>query len=204
MPFSLTDVRNDLDNLLATAVDVATWTQAMKDEAVRQALRLYNLRGPSYEVDLTVTTAGREQDLSAIPELMAIDTIAWPWVDGLLLEDQAVRFRKIGPTTVRMDGASPAEGDTLRVRYRRAHTVNGLDGATTTTVADAHRAVLAVGAAAALTALRRRQIGENPAVPHEAREALAAAGEGFEQRFLWLLDRLAGEVHGPVWTQVGL
>lgn len=204
MPFTLSDVRTDLDNLLATAVDAATWTQAMKDEATRQALRIYNLHGPAYEVDYAAAVSGHEQDLSGIPELLGIEAIAWPWVDGLLMEDQAVRWRKVGPTTVRLDGAAPAAGDTLRVRYRRAHTVNGLDGAAATTVVDAHRPVLATGAAAALVRLRCRQIGENPAIPREAREALAATDVALTQQFTWLLDRLAGEVHGPLWARVGL
>lgn len=204
MSFTLSDVRTDLDNLLATAVDSATWTQGMKDEGVRQALRVYNQRGPAYEVDFVVSVTGREQDLSSIPEMIAIESVACPWSDALLMEDRSVRWRKVGPMTVRLEGVLPVAGETMRVRYRRGHKVSGLDGAVTTTVIDAHRPILSVGAAAALTGLRRRQISENPAIPLEARVALTEVGAALERQFVELIEEYAGEQHGPVWARVGL
>ena len=64
MPFTITHLRADIDALLASDVDSATWTEAIKDEGVRQALLAYSLHGPAYEADLVVAVSGHVQDLS--------------------------------------------------------------------------------------------------------------------------------------------
>lgn len=204
MSFTITDVRADIDALLASAVDNATWTAAIKDEGARQALRAYNLQGPAYEADVVVTVTGHEQDLSVINDLVAIECVAYPWHDGLLIEDYAVRWRRIGAFSVRVDGIAPALGETMRVRYRSAHTISGLEGALTTTVVDAHRGLLAQGALAYALALRLRQISENPAIPHEAAALLQSLRRGWDDVFAQGLDMLSGATQNPVWARVGL
>lgn len=204
MPFTLTDLRADVDALLANGVDPATWSTALKDGGMRQALLVYSLQGPAYEADVIVTTAGHEQDLSALTGLLVIETIAWPWNDGLLLEDSAVRWRQAGATTVRLDRAAPQAGDVMRVRYRRLHTIQGLDGAAQTTVPDVHRGAVAVGAAAGALGLRLRQISENPALPREAAPLLQRLRDEHEAQFVWLLERMQNRARNPVWAAVGL
>lgn len=204
MSFTLTDLRGDVDALLADAVDPLTWSAALKDAAIRSTLQQYSLQGPAYEADVTVASAGYEQSLVALAGLLAVELIAWPWHDGLRIEEQAVRWRLVGPTTVRFDRVAPQAGDLLRVRYRRSHTLAGLDGASETTVADAHRFVLAEGATAAALALRLRQISENPALPREAAPLLEGLHEVRARHFVWLLERMQGGGQEPVWAGVGL
>lgn len=202
MAFDLEDAREDVVRMLGGSVDAATWSQSMLDEAVRQSLRAYSLHGPAYEVDLTVEVSGHEQDLSAIADLLAIECVAYPWYDGLLIEDQAVRWRRVGAFTVRLDGVRPTLGETLRVRYRRTHAIEDLEGALTTTVVDAHRATIAAGAAGYAIALRLRQISENPALPLAAARDLDALRLRFDAIFVEELDRLTGVSAGPVWARV--
>jgi hypothetical protein len=204
MPFTLTELRSDLDAALANSVDASTWGTALKDQAVREALLIYSLHGPAYEADLPVTTAGHEQDLGALPNLLAVEVVAYPWHDGLLIEDQAVRWRMVGATRLRVDRVAPQVGETLRVRYRRIHSVAGLDGAAATTVPDSHRATLALGATAAALGLRLRQMSENPAIPREAAAGVEAVRRERAGAFEAALERLQGEVRSPVWAGVGL
>jgi len=204
MSFTLPDLRTDLEKALAAAIDAATWSDTLKDEAIRQALRAYSLQGPAYEVDLPVTVAGHEQPLAAIADLLAIETVAYPWTDGLLIEDYAVRWRRIGPDTIRIDRQPPQVGETLRVRYRRLHTISGLDGASVTTVADKHRAILSTGAASFAATLRLRQMSENPAIPQKAADELRRLRDDWDFWFTDMLERLSGSVQNPVWARVGL
>lgn len=202
MSFALTDLRSDIDALLANAVDAATWTDALKDGAIREALLIYSLRGPAFEADVVVTLAGHEQELGVLPGLLVIEAIAWPWHDGLLIEDQAVGWRIVGPSAVRMDRVAPQVGDILRVRYRRTHTVAGLDGAAQTNVPDSHRGLLAEGAAAAALALRIRQVSENPAIPAQSVAVLRAEHQRREAQFTWLLEQMQGGSRLPVWAAI--
>ena len=207
MPFTLTDARADLDALLATAVDAATWTSALKDEALRAALSAFSLLGPVYESTVTLAAGGAEQALAAlIPGLLTVEALAWPWADGLPLDAQAVAWRPAGaPGSVLIAGGGvPAAGDAARVRYRCAHTLNGLDGAAATTVPDAYRLTLAAGAAEAACGLRLRQIGENPAIPAAAAAALEAARARYARAFAEMLALLVARSPRPSWPGIGL
>lgn len=203
MTFALTDLRTDLAALLGSAVDSETWSDDLLDEGCRQALQFYNLMGPIYETSLSVTTAGHEQDVSAIAGLVTVEGVAWPWFDGALFEDEAMRWRMVAPTTLRLDRHAPAVGDLLRIRYRKAHTVSALDGAATTTVVDAHRGALVLGAAAQVLTIRIRQISENPALPRETPLLLADLRDDLQQAFARRMALCEGG-RAPAWVRMGL
>jgi hypothetical protein len=205
MAFALADVIGEIEQRLAAAVDAATWTQAMKEQGTRAALEVYSLRGPCTEVSVAAA-AGQAQDLGAsVAGLLAVEAVAWPWHDGDRFEQRAARFRVVEPPgRVVLEGVAPAAGETLRVRCRVAHTVAGLDGAAETSVPDAHRALLGLGAALATAQVRLRQIGENPALPREAAALLAAWCADAEAEFAWRLERLGGGERTLVWPGVGL
>jgi hypothetical protein len=208
MSFDLTDARADLDALLATAVDAATWTNALKDEALRAALAAYGTSGPVYESTVTLAAGGAEQDLAALlPGLLTVEALAWPWSDGAPFAAQVAAWRPTGaPGCVRFEegGGIPAAGEAARVRYRMTHTLDGLDGADATSVPDAHRRTLAAGAAEAACALRLRQIGENPAIPAEAAAALEAARARYARSFAEGLALLVARGPRPAWPGIGL
>lgn len=208
MSFTLTDARADLDALLASAVDAATWTNALKDEALRAALAAYSLHGPVYESTVILDAGGAEQDIAALlPGLLAVEAVAWPWSDGAPFAAQVASWRPSGaPGRVYFEegGGIPAAGDAARVRYRLTHALDGLDGATATTVPDAHRRTLAAGAAATACELRLRQIGENPAIPASAAAALGAARARFAREFDAALALSAARGPRPAWPRIGL
>jgi hypothetical protein len=177
----LTDYRSDLDNILATAVDASTWTDAIFDQALRMALDMLN---PLlvYETKFTVVSAGYEQDLSTIAELGSVVALAYPWQEGKDFAGTLATWRTVGHNKVYFTAVEPAVGEVIRVRYYKQHMINDLDAATTTTIPDAHRGLIGLWAAAYACDLRQRQISENPALPKEAAAHLAQAAERFRQR----------------------
>ncbi len=205
MGFAFDDVASEIEQRLAAAVDAATWTPALKQQGTRAALEIYSLRGPCSEVSVEVVEAGHEQDLSGIAALLAVEAVAYPWREGDRFEARAVAFRVVEPPgRVRLERGAPAAGETLRVRCRVGHTVSGLDGAAVTSVPDAHRALLGIGAALQTARLRLRQMGENPALPREAAALLDAWCADAEAEFVWRLERLSGSERVLLWPGVGL
>lgn len=187
---TIIDYRADLDELLATAVDGATWTDAIFDAALRRGLALYDMRRV-YEGDFTVTNPGHAQDMSSLADLNEVVALAYPWQDGAKFDQQAVRWRSIGDQTVMLAGYAPQVGEVIRVRYTRRHCIEGLEGATETTVPERHRLVVGLAAAAYACDLRRRQLSENPAQPASAvatLEKLAATFRADFFRYLHLIQ----------------
>lgn len=185
-------------------MDGATWTNDIKDEALRQALREYD-DALIYESDFTVVTAGEEQDVSSVPDLGRVLAVAWPWQTHDDWKLRARKFRIVDQNTIRLLGwVRPVAGDVLRLRHTRLHHIEDLDGAAATTVQEpAHRAVVGLGAAAWAIDVRLRQITENPAIPDAAAGQLRQLRDDYRDRF----DRaLAGvERASPVaWEDMGL
>lgn len=203
MSFTITELRVDIKARLAAAIDGATWTDAILDAGLRQALEQVSIRGPAVEADCAAA-AGREQDLSALAGLFMVEAVAWPWDAEARLAERAVRWRYVeAPERIRLERASPAAGDTLRVRYRRSHSIDGLDGATTTSIPDVWRGMVAAGAAAYAARLRTRQLSEQPALPLDAGSVLRRWSDRGEEEFLAQIDATL-RVPGPVWGGVGL
>jgi hypothetical protein len=177
----LADYRSDLSNLLATAVDAATWPTALLDEALRRALGELNLI-LVYEASFTVVTAGYEQDLSSLTDVYAVLAVAFPWQDGWDFARQLATWRLVGQNKVYFTLARPAVGEVIRARYSKRHWIDDLDGAEATTVPEIHRPLLVIWAASFACELRQRQISENPALPKDAGKQLAGVAAGFRQR----------------------
>ena len=205
MPFTLVALRAEVLTALAALDDNATWDDALLDEALRRSLRALDAYGPVYEATHTVSVAGAEQDLRALPGLLEVTGLAWPWWEGQIFEGAAQRWRTLGEAgRVQLRSSCPAVGDALRVRYRKAHSLEGLDDATATTVPAALRALLAMGGACYAAQLRARQAIENPALPVDSVERLRAWATELERAFfVELLARTRNEAN-PVWEGVGL
>lgn len=199
---TISDYRDDLDELLATAVDDATWTDAIFDGALRRGLTLYDTRRV-YEDDFTVTSAGHTQDLSSLTDLNEVLALAYPWTEGADFTAQAVRWRSAGDQTVVLAGYAPQVGELVRVRYTRRHTVDGLDGATATTVPERHRLVVGLAAAAYACELRRRQLSENPALPVATVTTLEEVATRFRADFFHYLH-LIQPSNVVAWAALGL
>jgi hypothetical protein len=178
---NLADYRTNLHNLLATAVDSSTWTEAIFDQSLRMALDELN---PLliYETSFTVVEAGHEQDLSSITDIQSVLAAAYPWQEGWDFGTRLATWRTVGHNTLYFTTVSPGLGETIRVRYCKRHTLNGLDSATATTVPDAHRSLVGLWAAACACDLRRRQLSENPALPKDAGQHLAHVAARFRRQ----------------------
>jgi hypothetical protein len=200
----LADYRADLDGLLGTVVDSATWTTVIQDEALRQTLAEYD-DALVYEADFTVSVAGSEQDLSTLADVGQLLGVAWPWAGEDDWRLRAQKFRFSGKQTIILPGRLyPQVGDVIRVRYTRLHQIENLDSAAVTTVQEpAHRRLVSIGAAAWALDIRLRQVSENPAIPKEAAETLRRLRDAYRDRF----DRgLAGvgRASSVVWGEWGL
>jgi hypothetical protein len=199
---ALADYRDLLDDILATAVDAAAWTDDIFDQALRNALEAYNDRF-TYETEFTVTAAGRTQDLSSITALRDILALYYPWTDGAALDPRRRRHRVTADHTVYFEDCEPAAGDVILVRHTVQHAIKDLDSAAATTVPDRHATLLATYAASHACILRRRQLSENPAIPEHALGELTALAAQFQIAGAALL-RTARVARNPSWSHIGL
>lgn len=199
---TLTDYRADLDALLATAPDASTWTDALLDEAIRQALEDVNHQ-LVYETSWTVQTGGNEQDLSSVTAMDEILAVAYPWYDGADWGAFATRWHLIEPTRLYFPDTPPSAGETIRVRYTQLHAIQSLDGAPATTLPDNLRRLFARGAAAHGCLLRVRQLSENPATPKEAISTLLKLADVWMDEFVRGLTR-ANSRRTVSWPRLGL
>ena len=202
MTADLAAYRTTVDALLATAVDASTWTDAIKDQALRQALAEYDDHFV-YETSVTVTSGGAYQDLSSVDALKDIQAVAYPWSDEADFAARQQRWRYAADQTIYVETATPQAGQAMRVRYTKRHEIEDLDAATATSVPDGHQLLLATLAAAFACTLRCRQLSENPAIPEHALAALAGAATHYRTQAAYLL-RTARIANNPAWSRIGL
>lgn len=192
----------NLDLTLATAVDASTWPDALLTEAIRQGRNAYN-RATVYETSFTVTTAGYNQDLSSITDLLDIHAIAYPWQDGLNFSTYVVPWRFYDHLKVYFNHDRPAVTEILRLRHTKLHHIKDLDAAASTTVPAIHSRIVNLAAAAWACLLRQRQITENPGLPRDAYAGLAKLHNEYMDQFYAALHALRPS-HNPSWPTYGL
>ncbi len=199
---TLADVRSDVGALLASAVDSLTWTTGLLDAAIR--LGLAEVDGCLiYESDVTVTTADYEQDLSGIPDLLAVLALAYPWTAGADFTRRLIAWRAVGAGRIYFDRIEAQVGEVIRVRHTKRHTLTDLDGAATTTLPAIYQPLLALAAAAWACDLRLRQLSENPATPKGATDVLTKIAAAYRGEVARRLARSPAQP-GPAWTGLGL
>ena len=199
---ALADYRSDLDALLATAVDSSTWTTAIKDEGLRQALKLVDER-LVYETTFTVTSTGYSQDLSGVTGLNEIREVAYPWTDGADWYALCVRWRYVDDQTIYFEDVEPQEDEKIRLRHTKVHTIENLDSAASTTLPGTLDRALAYGAGAIALRLRLRQMGENPAIADHAVATYRVLIGEWTQEFDRRLRRYQPG-RNPNWNEIGM
>jgi hypothetical protein len=205
MAFTVVALRAEVVAALAAGDEGTTWSDALVDAALRRALQAIDQFGPTYEATHVVSVAGATQNLAALPGLAEVTGLAWPWHERAIFEACSVRWRSVGEAgVVQLRSALPAVGDALRVRYRKAHTLEGLDDAVTTTLPVYLRATLALGGALYAAQLRARQAIENPALPEATVAHLQAWTADLERAFFVDLVALTRTQANPVWDGAGL
>ena len=146
-------VRSLLGDLLAVR-----YTSEQLDHAIRRALSTLSLSVPLVlEQTLTLAVSGVDCDLSALPGLTQVLSVVYPWdaMDAvpISLRDWLFYWNSGLPALRRTRGVFEA-GEQVRICYCALHTVDGLDGAETTTVPDTLLGLLGLGAAGQAAMLR--------------------------------------------------
>ena len=169
MTITLATAQADLLSLLGN--DSALYPAATTAEALRQALADLAQDGPHQSAIVTVPSTGATLSLAALTDLLCLTAVIYPYVAGIDWRTAPPVFWSLtDPATLLLqDGSWFTAGEKALLLYQRTHTVNGLDGAVTTTVPDNWKPTLLTAAAKHATALRLRQLAESP----RARETAA-------------------------------
>lgn len=126
------------------------WTNSELERAIRQALRAYSAACPARaETRVELDADGREIDLSDLDGLAGVERVWYPY--DAEDDDWPPRWREF---ELHPDGVlaliveeTPAAGESARVYYWTPHTLDGLDGATATTLPAVDEELIAAGAA---------------------------------------------------------
>ena len=202
MPTDAGSLKSALLSLLADAGQTDGWETALLNEALNQGLADANRWLPPVEASVTVATAGHEQDVSALAagEVVAV---AYPWTDDANFRDITVAWRLVGPAKLWLEGKRPAAGESVRVRFRKRYTVNGLGGAAATTLPVESERLLLLAAAAQAYWMRYRQLARRPSsAPTDVAACKDLAAEYSKQFEQLAAPSVSGT--GPAWPQMGL
>jgi len=153
----------------------AVWSTGDVDRAIARALYEYSQVNPQRTTGtITLSADGREINISSLTGLTRIVRVWHPYTAADPEDPPEWRRWDLWGTTLRViDGDEPASGEVVRVFYFKEHTINGLGGASSTTVPaeDERVVVLGAGAYAAL---------------QKARSAIGEAGVSTETPEHWL------------------
>ncbi len=147
----------------------AAFTTSEIDVALRQALLEYSTASPNQmDATLTLSQDGREVSLAELGCVNCVLEVWFPYDVNEWLHQQPAGFRfwrSDGAPTLFLNPGScprPRVGDRLRLRYTKEHTVQGLSGATKTSIPAIHEFLIASGAAglaASAGAMDRSELG---------------------------------------------
>ncbi len=179
------------------------WSDAQLDEGLREALAQYSRSAPDpRSALLTLAAAGRELSLAGLTDLVEVSEV---WLPAeTVCPPHRRAFRRLSPTTLLIeDGGEPQAGDSLRLFYVARHSIDGLDGATATSVPATGRASLIMGAAALAWQARARQLAEAENVAPATRRWATEQAEAWLVRWRAELAAVAVSQSGLVAWDVG-
>lgn len=137
------------------------------DEALRKVLTEYTRAFPNISTQvITLTAAGRSQNLSACSNLIGIIQLVHPYNDSLddpythEREDFTLTWQNGAPTVFFTGQDIPLNGENMLVKYAGKQTIKDLDTAEATTVRDDHEDLLVVGAAGQAAMMRASGLNE--------------------------------------------
>ena len=197
-------LKSELLSVLADAYDETAWSDAALEEALRQALVFFHPYAMLRETDFTLLDSGYQHDLTTL-KAHEIVLIGWPWSDGYRLEDVARPWRLVSEHVARMDDLDLDAGEVVRVLYRPRHTIQHLDGATTTTFweLEQRRFLLAAGHYALLSRVRyyshAGSVEQRERIPF-----LVSAAEGLMAQFYSFEAQRPGSSNYVTWGALGL
>lgn len=149
MTHSLATLRDQVEQVLNDTTN-AVFATGEIDAAIRRALADLTAYAPARAIaSLTLSAAGREISLSSYTTLISVERVWWEYTstDPEYPPEWRDFEQWAGPILWVNDGEEPQSGDVVRIFYTAAHTLNGLDSATTTTLPDDQAALVVTGAA---------------------------------------------------------
>lgn len=203
---SLALLKSETLAVLADAYDETAWSDATLEEALRQALLFFHAYAEIREATFTLLESGYEHDLATL-KAHDILAIAWPWENdgGYCFEDVTRPWRMVGDNVIRMDSLYIEAGEDVRIQYRPRHTIQYLDGATTTTFWPVEQQRFTLAAARFALLLRSVYFAhygveeQRLAIP-----ALTGAADIMLQRFLDYRQPQQGSSSFITWGGLGL
>jgi hypothetical protein len=128
----------------------ATWSTDEVDRGIEKALRDYSQVNPQQAVGtITLSADGREVSISSLTGLTRIVKVWFPYDSS----DPAhppnwVEWSLWGSNLYLITLDEPQSGEVARVFYHKNHTINGLDGESSTTIPAYDEEVVVIGAGA--------------------------------------------------------
>ena len=187
-------VRRDLGD---TVAGEERWTDAELDRHIVHAVRDLSYAAPQQAVVTLTATGGRQIDVSGLPGLLEVQTIApaAPNADS----GSPLPFRQWAGAVTIEAAAPPSAGQTLQVTYSRLHTVDAkgatvpaeledtvaLGAAAYAALALANRVINRVNVGGPQTAERYRAWGNDRLAAFQGALRLAARRQGVRTRRLY-------------------
>jgi len=138
------------DNVEADLDDAgnAIWSTEEIDRAITRALVEYSKVDPLRAVTtIDVISEAREFDLSGVSGLLRVAMVWWPYTAAEPeYPPRWVKFRVWTDTLYLQTEDEPRSGDVIRLYYLKKQTIDGLEGATATTVPPDDEEVIILGA----------------------------------------------------------
>lgn len=128
---------------------VTRWDNEDLDEAIRTALEQYSKYKPDHALGtIALTAAGREIDVSSLTGLLRVEKVWWDYDSTNPAYPPNYRQFDVWPGDRLYidDREEPQSGDTVRVWYTKLHTLEGLDGETTTSIPADEEGTIVTGA----------------------------------------------------------
>jgi hypothetical protein len=188
--FSSPTYRNFFDELLATLRDRVElklqdsgntiWAADDLDEAIEEALEQYSQRSPAQAVaTLTLAAAGREVDISTLTDIVRIEKVWWPYDSTNPTYPPNWCQFEVWPGDVLFidEPTAPTSGQKVRIFYNEMHTLNGLNGATATTIPEEDIAYIIAGAAHFAAQMRAVELAETLTVDRDVGKRLLEYAE---------------------------
>ena len=201
MTTDVNSLKTALLSLVGASLSVDGWEDGVLAEAISQGLADANVWLPPVETSFSVTTPGADQDINTLAPIQVL-AVGYPWSATSTWREAAVPWRLTGPGVVTLNTAATA-GQSLRVRYRKAHTVSGIGGASATTLPAAAERLLLLAAASHAYLIRYRQLSRRPSTAPSDLQSCKELAETYRRQFEQLVAGGSGE-HGPVWPGIGL
>jgi hypothetical protein len=168
------------------------------DEAIAWALGRYNEVNPEVTITtVTLSSDGREVDISGITDYTDILQVWWPYDSSDPAYPPKWRNFQLWPGNVLylLTASEPQSSDVVRVWYKRLRTLNGLNSASTTTLPEEDEELVLTGASG-FSAQQRVQDQPGRYVPRKIAEWAEDRLREFERGLKALARRQAAKHSG--------